>query len=61
MTTLTIKVPDSKALELSDFAKNIGGEIIKPKKEAAVDEDDEVTHEVFFGENLKRLKKAFSK
>lgn len=26
-----------------------------------VDEDDEVTHEQFFGENIKRLIKAFGK
>jgi hypothetical protein len=61
MTTLTIKVPDSKAKELSTYAQKIGGEVVTPKKEAIeVDEDDEVTHEQFFGENIKRFIKAFS-
>jgi hypothetical protein len=36
--------------------------VVKSKKAAAeIDEDDEVTHEQYFGENIKRLIKAFSK
>ena len=61
MTTLTIKVPEGKAKDVSAYVKNIGGDVIKSKKDDVVDEDDEVTHEVYFGENIKRLIKAFSK
>jgi len=61
MTTLTIKVPEGKAKDVSAYVKNIGGDVIKSKKDEMIDEDDEVTHEVYFGENIKRLIKAFSK
>lgn len=61
MTTLTIKVPEGKAKDVSAYVKGIGGDVIKPKKDTEIDEDDEVTHEVYFGENIKRLIKAFSK
>ncbi|MDB4922197.1 hypothetical protein [Mucilaginibacter sp.] len=62
MTTLTVKIPDGKATDVSQYIQNIGGEVVKSKKAAAeIDEDDEVTHEQYFGENIKRLIKAFSK
>jgi hypothetical protein len=62
MTTLTIKIPDGKTPDVSKYIQTIGGEVIKSKKTATeIDEDDEVTHEQFFGENIKRLIKAFSK
>jgi hypothetical protein len=67
MTILTIKVPDGKAPDVSRYVKNIGGEVISNKqqikaqsKESEV-QDDEVTHEAYFGENIKRVIKAFSK
>lgn len=59
MTTLTIKVPDNKAKQLSSYAKEIGGEVVT-KKDTSL-EDDDVTHGVFFGENIKRVIKAFKK
>jgi hypothetical protein len=63
MTTLTIKVPDGKAKELSAYAKEIGGEIVAKDKNAktSLNEEDEVTHGVFFGENIIRVIKAFGK
>ena len=67
MTILTIKIPDGKAPDVSSYVKNIGGEIIsnkhqtKTKIDETVDKDDEVTHESYFGENIKRVMKAFKK
>lgn len=64
MTTLTIKIPEAKATDLSKYVKNIGGEVITQKKdkinEDDLDIDNQVTHENFFGENIKRLIKAFN-
>jgi hypothetical protein len=61
MTTLTVKIPESKKSDFNSFIKQIGGEIVPEKQtsKSADEEDDEVTHEVFFGENIKRLIKAF--
>ena len=60
MTTLTVKIPDGKAADVSSFIKKIGGEVVVPKKSNSnQDDDDEVTHEVYFGENIRRLIKAF--
>ncbi|MDB5091550.1 MAG: hypothetical protein JWR09_5544 [Mucilaginibacter sp.] len=62
MTTLTVKIPEGKTNDVSIYIKKIGGEIVTPKKtNIEIDEDDEVTHNVYFGENIKRLIKAFSK
>lgn len=62
MTTLTVKIPEGKTNDVSTYIKKIGGEIVTPKKpNVEIDEDDEVTHGVYFGENIKRLIKAFSK
>lgn len=64
MTIITVKIPDGKATDLSEFIHNIGGEVVNNKRkiiQSEVDEDDEVTHEQFFGENIKRLIKAFGK
>lgn len=63
METLTVKIPDGKSTDVSAYIKKIGGEVIvaNKKKQADIDEDDEVTHEQYFGENIKRLIKAFSK
>ena len=60
MATLTIKIPDGKALDVSKYVKNIGGEVVNPKKATTeTEDDDEVTHGVFFGENINRVIKAF--
>ena len=64
MTTQTVKIPESKKSDFNLFIKQIGGEILPEKKQSKMvdkedDEEDEVTHEVFFGENIKRLIKAF--
>jgi hypothetical protein len=67
MTILTIKVPDGKTPDVSKYVKNIGGEVISNKKQIKAkaaetdDQEDEVTHEAYFGENIKRAIKAFSK
>jgi len=64
MTTQTVKIPESKKSDFNSFIKQIGGEIVSEKHRSKFadkenEEDDEVTHEVFFGENIKRLIKAF--
>ena len=64
MTVVTFKIPDGKVREVSNYVAKAGGEklMIKQQKDVGKEEDDdEVTHEVFFGENIKRLFKAFSK
>lgn len=64
MTILTIKIPEGKAPDVSKYVKNIGGEVIsnKPQANAKIeDQDDEVTHESYFGENIKRVINAFKK
>ena len=63
METLTIKIPNDKSKDVSNYVKDMGGKVIKPSKTETKesDEDDEVTHAVFFGENIKRLIKAFKK
>lgn len=64
MTTQTVRIPESKKSDFNSFIKQIGGEIVTEKHTSKIagkesEEDDEVTHEVFFGENIKRLIKAF--
>ena len=61
MTTITVKIPNAMEPDMSKYVKNIGGEIVKTKHAMIEDEDDEVTHEQFFGENIKRVINAFSK
>ncbi|MDB5288492.1 MAG: hypothetical protein JWR05_3441 [Mucilaginibacter sp.] len=51
--------PDDKARDVSIYVKKIGGEVITLKR--GKEDDDEVTHEVFFGENIKRVIKAFKR
>jgi hypothetical protein len=58
MTLLTVQIPDDKTSHLASFLEEIGGEII-PAGIEINPTDDEVTHEVFFGENIKRAIKAF--
>ncbi|MEX8547806.1 MAG: hypothetical protein V5804_09400 [Mucilaginibacter sp.] len=64
MTTLSIKIPEGKESDLSSYVKKIGGEVIADKKKLTKDieaepSEDEVTHESFFGENIKRAIRAF--
>lgn len=62
MTTLNIKVPEGKESDLSSYVRKIGGEVVAEKKkvaQATEAEEDEVTHESFFGENIKRVIRAF--
>ena len=62
MATLTIDIPDSKATDLSKYAKKIGGKVKEQNvTENKSEEKDEVTHEVFFGENIRRVINAFKK
>ncbi|AYL97428.1 hypothetical protein [Mucilaginibacter celer] len=60
METLTIKIPDGKAKDVSNYIEHIGGKVIK-KAVKETEEEDEVTHESYFGENIRRVIKAFSK
>ena len=69
MTTITIDIPDSKASALSAYAAKMGGRVVDKTKKiktslpqnAEQEDDDEVTHEHFFGENLRRVINAFKK
>jgi len=62
MTVITVRVPDAKAKDVSSFVKEIGGEIVVKKQQVDLSEDeDEVTHGVFFGENVKRVINTFKK
>jgi hypothetical protein len=62
MTVITVKIPDGRTKDVASFIKEIGGEVITNKSKVEIsDEDDEVTHGVFFGENIKRVINAFKK
>jgi len=59
MTTITINIPDKDKNALSSFVKERGGEIVNTKTISKVvpaenEEDDDVTHGEFFGENFRR-------
>lgn len=61
MTTVTVNIPDKDKRALSSFVKERGGEIIDAKKSVKIinaseneEDDDEVTHGEFFGENIRR-------
>lgn len=63
MTTLSIKIPESKEADVASYIQKIGGEVVKESPNAVtaaiLNDEDEVTHESFFGENIKRVIKAF--
>jgi hypothetical protein len=64
MTTLSIKIPEGKESDLSSYVQKIGGEVIKDTRKTklvveAESEEDEVTHESYFGENIRRVIRAF--
>jgi hypothetical protein len=60
MTTVTVNIPDKEIRDLSSFVRERGGEIVNSKTSAAVnntsenEDEDEVTHGEFLGENIKR-------
>ncbi len=58
MTVVAFKIPDSKLREVSKYVTKAGGKKVSLKQLEV--EDMEVTHEVFFGENIKRLFRALS-
>ena len=58
MTVVTFKIPDSKLSQVSKYVVKVGGKKISLKQLDVEEEDIEVTHEVFFGENIKRLFRA---
>ncbi|RYE11601.1 MAG: hypothetical protein EOP44_01005 [Sphingobacteriaceae bacterium] len=55
---ITIDIPESKAGELSSYAEKIGGRVITQKNKTETKEtdndEDEVTHGEYFGENIRR-------
>lgn len=55
---IIIDIPESKAADLSNYAKKIGGRVITPINKAKTkydeNEEDEVTHGEYFGENIRR-------
>jgi hypothetical protein len=61
MTTITVNVPKGKEPDVSTYVKKIGGSVVTENSEIELSEEDEVTHGVFFGENIKRVIKAFRK
>jgi len=59
MTTITFDIPDNKAKDLSKYAMKIGGHVVEKNKTELKNKDneedeDEVTHGEFFGENIRR-------
>jgi hypothetical protein len=66
MCMMTIEVPENKAIEISYLVEKNGGKIItrssaKNNKHSEKEEELEVTHEKFFGENIRRALKALKK
>ena len=61
MTVIPYKIPEKKAKQVSIFMTRAGGATVNLNNEnfEEEDKDDEVTHGQFFGENIKRLIKAF--
>lgn len=56
MITLKIKIPEDKESGVLVYVEKIGGEVISIDTTEA---ETEVTHESFFGENIKRVVRAF--
>jgi hypothetical protein len=56
MATLTIEIPDNKKKRISHIIKEEGGEVKKGNQDIDSEEED-VTHGVYFGENIKRALK----
>jgi hypothetical protein len=60
MTTVTVNIPDKEKSNLSSFVKERGGEIVDIKEtddqidNSETEEDNDVTHGEFFGENIRR-------
>jgi len=60
MTTVTVNIPDKEKENLLSFVKDHGGEIVGQKNSGDEDDvtenedDDDVTHGEFFGENIRR-------
>jgi hypothetical protein len=62
MTVISFKIPHNKLSKVSSYIRKAGGRILTDQSEVILDEqDNEVTHGVFFGENIKRLIKALQK
>lgn len=63
MKTLSIKIPENKEADVVSYIQKIGGEVVKFNSAIAAPqpetEEDEVTHESFFGENIKRVIRVF--
>jgi hypothetical protein len=62
MTVISFKIPHNKLSKVSSYIRKAGGRILTDQSEVILEEqDNKVTHGVFFGENIKRLIKAFQK
>lgn len=63
MAIVKIEVPDDRAQELLSYVGKIGGRVIGSPDGtvSGSDDDKEVTHEKFFGENIQRVIDAFRK
>ena len=61
MNTLIIEIPEKNVADLSDFITRSGGNIISPSSapKDCLDDDDEVTHARYFGENIRRVIHTF--
>lgn len=60
MAVITYRVPDKKTQQVAVFVNKAGGATLNVHNENnEEDKDDEVTHGQYFGENIKRLIKAF--
>ena len=59
MTTLKIQIPEDKLSEVLSYVEKIGGEVIAIEITELETEKDEILHNSFFGENIKRVIRAF--
>lgn len=61
MTVIAYQIPDDKIQEVSRYIAKAGGEKIALENTDLDVEEDEVTHEYYFGENIRRLINAFKR
>ena len=62
MTILNIKIPENKVADVTAYIQKLGGEVSKNPQSIASPKpehnEDEISHESFFGENIKRVIRA---
>jgi hypothetical protein len=61
MKSIAYSIPDDRIHEVTKYIIELGGTVLSVESAELEDEDDEVTHDLYFGENIKRLIRAFKK